>query len=153
MAVQAAHAGAVIHFDVPEGIVGQWDALALEQIADNLLSNAIKYGDCKPVQVMLREEWPSAVLSVRDHGSGISQENLARIFARFERAVAQGRTGGFGVACGWSDAWWRKCKDPSMCKARPARALRSPCGYPSGRPEMAGRPEMPGCPEMAHECR
>lgn len=97
MAVQAAHASVAIHSDVQDDVIGQWDVLALEQIADNLLSNAIKYGDCRPVHMRLRADASHAVFSVRDEGSGISQPNLARIFARFERAVTQGRGSGFGV--------------------------------------------------------
>lgn len=97
MSVQFTHAGAAVHCHIEEGIFGHWDPLALEQIADNLLSNAIKYGENRPVQLTLRREEAHAVFTVRDSGSGISEENRQRIFARFERAVTMGRASGFGV--------------------------------------------------------
>jgi signal transduction histidine kinase len=46
----------------------------------------------------LIQEGASAIIRVKDHGSGISASDQARIFERFERAVQQGSTiGGFGV--------------------------------------------------------
>ncbi|HEX8821951.1 MAG TPA: ATP-binding protein, partial [Archangium sp.] len=34
---------------------------------------------------------------VKDHGIGIAEEDLARIFERFERAVSVRHYGGFGI--------------------------------------------------------
>jgi signal transduction histidine kinase len=83
--------------DLQEGVVGRWDRLALEQISENLLSNALKFGVGKPVAVALRANNEAARLSVRDRGIGISEEDRARVFGRFERAVARREHGGFGV--------------------------------------------------------
>jgi signal transduction histidine kinase len=83
--------------DLQEGVVGIWDRLALEQIAENLLSNAIKFGAGKPVVVVLRADSLTASLEVRDRGIGIPDEARVRIFGRFERAVGQREHGGFGV--------------------------------------------------------
>jgi signal transduction histidine kinase len=83
--------------DIQEGIVGSWDRLALEQVAENLLSNSIKFGAGRPVSVILRSDGRSAELTVRDRGIGISEEDRARIFQRFERAVARREHGGFGI--------------------------------------------------------
>jgi two-component system, OmpR family, sensor kinase len=83
--------------DLQQGVIGMWDPLALEQIVENLLSNALKFGAGKPVTVTLRCHDQVAQLSVRDRGIGISEEDRARIFERFERAVARREHGGFGV--------------------------------------------------------
>jgi signal transduction histidine kinase len=83
--------------DLPDNIVGMWDRLAVEQVAENLLSNAIKFGAGKPVSVHLRADGEVARLTVRDRGIGISAEDRARIFQRFERAVARREHGGFGI--------------------------------------------------------
>jgi signal transduction histidine kinase len=76
---------------------GLWDRLALEQVAENLLSNALKFGAGKPVDVALRADGRAARLAIRDRGIGISEEDRARVFKRFERAVTRREHGGFGV--------------------------------------------------------
>jgi two-component system, OmpR family, sensor kinase len=79
------------------GIVGVLDKLALEQVAENLLSNAIKFGAGKPVAIALRSDGRTMQLRVHDQSIGISEDDRARIFQRFERAVTQREHGGFGV--------------------------------------------------------
>jgi signal transduction histidine kinase len=73
------------------------DRLAVEQVAENLLSNAIKFGAGRPVRVALRSDGRTARLIVRDQGIGISEEDRARIFQRFERAVTRREHGRFGI--------------------------------------------------------
>ncbi|WP_191058750.1 sensor histidine kinase [Geminicoccus harenae] len=83
--------------DLQEGVVGMWDRLALEQAIENLLSNAIKFGAGKPVRVSLRSDGQAAQIMVQDQGIGISEEDRARIFQRFEQAVTRRDHGGFGI--------------------------------------------------------
>src|SRR6266446_10772138 len=78
-------------------VSGLLDGLAVEQIADNLLSNAIKYGAGEPIGVSLVRHGTAARLTVKDHGIGISEEDRARIFGAFERAVTRREQGGFGI--------------------------------------------------------
>ena len=69
----------------------------LERAVGNLVDNAVKYSPPgEPVEVRLR----AGELSVRDHGPGISAEDLPHIFDRFYRgAEARGRPGsGLGLA-------------------------------------------------------
>jgi two-component system sensor histidine kinase MprB len=69
----------------------------LERAVANLLDNAVKYSPPgEPVEVELRGN----ELTVRDHGSGISAEDLTHVFDRFYRgAEARGRPGsGLGLA-------------------------------------------------------
>lgn len=93
----AAHAGSPIASDIQDAVVGTWDRLALEQVAENLISNAVKYGAGKPIVVALTADGGVARLVVRDQGIGTAAEDQGRIFGRFERAVTRRAHGGFGV--------------------------------------------------------
>jgi PAS domain S-box-containing protein len=94
---QAAHAGCVIRLSGPEAIEGSWDRLRIEQVVSNLIGNSIKYGRGKPIEVALAADDDRAIITVRDFGIGISPEDEARIFGRFERAVSQRHYGGLGL--------------------------------------------------------
>jgi two-component system sensor histidine kinase MprB len=67
----------------------------LDRAVANLLANAAAYSDT--VEVRLRAD---GELTVRDHGPGIAEADLARVFDRFYRAAeARGRPGsGLGLA-------------------------------------------------------
>jgi signal transduction histidine kinase len=94
----ARHAGSPIVINVPASLPGVWDPLAMEQIIDNLVSNAIKYGSHQPVEVRADVLGSTVRIAVRDHGPGISAENRARIFGRFERVIGtQEARSGFGI--------------------------------------------------------
>lgn len=79
------------------GIAGQWDRARLEQVLTNLVGNAIKYGRGKPIEVRAMHFGDRARIEVIDQGSGISAENLARIFDRYERVAATSHVGGLGL--------------------------------------------------------
>jgi signal transduction histidine kinase len=85
-----------LNFEAPPALIGCWDRLRLEQIINNLVSNAIRYGDSSPITVSIEAHGEAAILRVADRGIGISAEDQARIFARFERAHTENRAG-FGV--------------------------------------------------------
>jgi signal transduction histidine kinase len=88
--------GSSLHVTASEPVRGRFDRMRLEQICNNLLSNAIRYGAGGPIVARLASDETTARLTVTDYGIGISDEDQARIFERFERA-ASGRTAGFGV--------------------------------------------------------
>jgi PAS domain S-box-containing protein len=96
---QALRAGSVIALNAePQAeIIGTWDRMRIDQVLANLLSNAIKYGRGKPIEVSLAAAAEHVRLSVRDQGIGISADDIARIFGRFERAVPAGHYGGLGL--------------------------------------------------------
>jgi two-component system, OmpR family, sensor kinase len=97
-AAAAQHAGTPIGLQVPASLDGTWDQVAMEQIIDNLVSNAIKYGARRPIEVCAEDHGSHVRIRVRDRGPGISSDDRARIFARFERAVGlDERRSGFGV--------------------------------------------------------
>jgi two-component system OmpR family sensor kinase len=86
-----------LNSSIEDDVSGLLDQLAVEQIADNLLSNAVKYGAGEPIEVSLARRGSKVQLTVRDHGIGISEEDQARIFDAFERAVTRREHGGFGI--------------------------------------------------------
>jgi signal transduction histidine kinase/DNA-binding response OmpR family regulator len=69
-----------------EGTVGtvEADAMRVGQVITNLLGNAIKFSEEKTrVEVWARGEEELVTISVRDHGKGISQKDMDRLFQRF----------------------------------------------------------------------
>jgi signal transduction histidine kinase len=95
---QAELAGSPIQLSAAGTVHGEWDPVRLDQVLTNLLTNAIKYGGGRPIDVSIETVGGSeAVIRVRDRGMGIARENHARIFERFERAVADRNEGGLGL--------------------------------------------------------
>jgi signal transduction histidine kinase len=78
-------------------VVGVWDRSRLEQVVLNLLSNALKYGSGKPVRLEVTVDGEGARLFVKDEGLGLREEDRARIFERFERAISANEASGLGL--------------------------------------------------------
>ncbi|WP_225409024.1 sensor histidine kinase [Stigmatella hybrida] len=89
--------GCTLELHAPVPVVGRWDRLRVEQVVTNLLTNALKYGAGRPVVVRVEGAGERARLTVQDHGIGIAEEDLGRIFERFERAVSDRHYGGLGL--------------------------------------------------------
>jgi PAS domain S-box-containing protein len=95
--LEAERAGSEVVVRAPGPLEGRWDRSRLDQVITNLLSNALKYGAGRPVELAIEAKAGLAVLSVTDHGIGISDEDQARIFDRFERTEAARNFGGLGL--------------------------------------------------------
>lgn len=87
------HAGSArIRLDIPAGLpIIAADPAKLQQALLNILSNAHKYSpDGGAIEVSInyrkREAGEQIGIVVRDHGLGMSAEDLARVFERFFRA-------------------------------------------------------------------
>jgi len=93
----AAREGAPVTVVAPTGLVGSWDRLRFEQVLTNLLANAIKYGKGGAITVTLTADQGEAVLEVSDRGPGVPEQDLQRIFGRFERASSMRNYGGLGL--------------------------------------------------------
>jgi signal transduction histidine kinase len=79
------------------------DEGAAEQAIENLIANAMKYsGDNKHIEIEARRANGHIVVSVTDHGIGISRREQSRIFRKFyrvERELGGGPQGtGLGLA-------------------------------------------------------
>jgi PAS domain S-box-containing protein len=71
-------------------LTGDWDSTRIERVIGNLLNNAIKYSPAGgQIALAVAHEASAdggwAVLSVQDHGIGIPQDELPRVFDRFYR--------------------------------------------------------------------
>lgn len=94
---EATRKGCHLSLEAPESLIGLGDPARIEQVLVNLLSNAIKYGPGEPIEVTLELRGGRAHLVIQDRGIGIAEEDLERIFDRYERAVSDRHYGGFGL--------------------------------------------------------
>ncbi|MFP5384897.1 MAG: ATP-binding protein [Bacteriovoracia bacterium] len=93
-------AGCDVISKVEANVIGSWDKLRIEQVVTNLLTNAMKYGIGKPIEIKLylkAEKENIAILSIKDHGIGIAEQDQKKIFDRFERAASAQYYGGLGL--------------------------------------------------------
>ena len=85
----------------PSHIRIQGDGSLLHRALLNLIDNALRYspdGSCVWVQVQAMEQW--CLLTVRDEGQGLSEEDQERLFERFYRgdpSRVRSRRGGSGL--------------------------------------------------------
>ncbi len=80
-------------------VEGQVDTKLLRRALTNLLTNAIKYSpEDKPITVTLTvSENGEAIIRVSDHGIGIPEDDLPRLFEPFHRAANVGKIHGTGL--------------------------------------------------------
>jgi signal transduction histidine kinase len=94
---QVGGSAALMTFDAPLPVIGEWDPDRLEQALTNLLTNAARYGQGQPVRVSVRGEGTEGVIEVADQGPGIAPEDQQRVFGKFERAVDRNEVSGLGL--------------------------------------------------------
>jgi signal transduction histidine kinase len=86
------------------------DTDRMREVIDNLISNAIKYSpEGKTIAVRVQHSKddndggaPSVLVSVRDEGQGLTEEDMKKLFGKFQRLSAQPTAGesstGLGLA-------------------------------------------------------
>ncbi len=73
------------------------DSYRMEQVMVNLLNNAMKYGLGRPVHVLLEQKEKHAIFTVKDHGVGIPEGHISKIFDKFERGGKISSIAGLGL--------------------------------------------------------
>ncbi len=102
--LNAAAAGVTLATKVPKKTVTiLGDAQRLGQACDNLLSNAIKFTPRGgKVSIELATDDTHAIITIRDTGMGIPEDEVDQLFARFFRASTATRAAVPGVGLGLS---------------------------------------------------
>ncbi|MBC7291597.1 MAG: HAMP domain-containing histidine kinase [Actinotalea sp.] len=134
--VVAERRGVWLSVDMPaEPTVADVDPRRIERILRNLLVNAVEHADGHPVDVRLAGDPEAVAVTVRDHGVGMTPEEVEHVFDRFWRAdPARARTtGGTGLGLaiavedahlhgGWLEAWGRPSRGACFRLTVPRRA-------------------------------
>jgi len=87
-----------VSLDAPEPVVIAGDQAHLRQAISNLVSNAVRHTPAAtPIEVSATLCDGSAVLSVRDHGTGLDADSLTHVFDRFWQADKARAGAGVGL--------------------------------------------------------
>jgi two-component system osmolarity sensor histidine kinase EnvZ len=95
-----------VQLNLPDQLSVMADDVELGRVVTNLLENARRYGRCAgtgiaQVEISARVNPPWVLLQVRDHGPGVSTEQLARLtqpFYRGDTARTEAKGAGLGLA-------------------------------------------------------
>jgi signal transduction histidine kinase/CheY-like chemotaxis protein len=94
-----------IHVATPPMRWATCDPDRLREAVDNLLSNAIKYSPHGgKIELSMSGDEQITTILVRDDGAGLSQEDLGRLFGRFQRLSAKPTAGESSTGLGLSIA-------------------------------------------------
>lgn len=91
--------GIRLETEIEDGIECSFNPSLISRVVYNLLQNGYKYGkENGYVQLRLTREGGDAVISVKDNGIGISEEDQSKIWQRFWQAdSSRGNEGGSGL--------------------------------------------------------
>ena len=117
----ADHADTEIILHAPSApVMAEIDRVRINRVVRNLIVNAIEHGEQRRIDVFVAANAEAVAVSVRDHGVGMTAEQVEHVFDRFWRADPSRRRtlggSGLGLAIsledahlhgGWLQAWGR----------------------------------------------
>lgn len=89
-----------IQLSVDKQLFCYGDKKRISQVISNFISNAIKFGKGNPISIQVRESHESEnkiEFIIEDHGEGIPQDFLNKIFDQFERGPIGQKFSGLGL--------------------------------------------------------
>ena len=87
-----------INKNISKDIWIKGDQNALTEIFLNIIENAIKYSPAEnSIEIILTPDAREATVEITDHGAGITQEDMERVFDRFYRGTAARTLPGTGL--------------------------------------------------------
>jgi len=98
--LEAKAKGCTLLLEAPVSITLNGDEELIRRAIENVIRNAIRYAPHETaVQIVLKKVGPIAEISVRDHGPGVPEESLPRIFDPFYRVDSDRNrmSGGLGL--------------------------------------------------------
>jgi len=131
-------------------VVGDPDRLVT--IVSNLLENAIKYSPKGgTIRSIVSNQDGVGTVSVTDTGIGIAQEDLPRLFNRFERIHNRetSHVGGTGLGLYLSRELARQHDGDLLVQSRPGKGSTFTLTLPTAEPHVEPQPEPAMAPEPA----
>ncbi|MFW9943014.1 MAG: sensor histidine kinase [Candidatus Thorarchaeota archaeon] len=87
----AGEKGLELFVDTPENLIIYNDKQRIIQILINLIGNAVKFTDSGRIFIKIKRKKENIVISVKDTGPGIKQEDLKKLFKPFSRILEPGK--------------------------------------------------------------
>jgi len=116
---------APVDIKVEEGLTALADPESLSRAISNVVRNAIRYaGEAGPVNLTARREQDQILLTIADHGPGLPEEEIDRVFTPFYRVETSRNRASGGVGLGLSIV--KNCVD--ACKGTVRCRNRVPSG-------------------------
>ena len=118
--------GASIQLDIPADLDALADPELLVRALANLLRNALRYaGGAGPIEITARPQEGEVVLIVADHGPGVPESELPKLFDPFYRVdTSRDRaTGGVGLGLSIVRTCVESCRGTVTCRNRQPSGL------------------------------
>jgi signal transduction histidine kinase len=103
--IEAEARGCRLQYEVREPVMVEGDPELLRRAIENVLRNAIRYSPRDSViEIEVKREGDRAVVRIRDHGPGVPEEAVSRLFDAFYRVESDRNRASGGIGLGLSIA-------------------------------------------------